>query len=184
MEAKEIAKKGKQDTDTQLRLFRERIAAAVALVIVVGSFILVGLTLMFVGDAERFTRAKDLLLFVNPILGVAIGYFFNKVTSDARAETAESAAETAQTNAQQATEERIHAVAQVETMRDESTQIKTALEDLTSTAHEMLMLPESAPSGGPGKLGMGGESAPSPEALKTRLAMEAAVERAQKWLGK
>jgi len=47
----------------------------------------------------QYARVKDLLLFINPLLGVIIGYYFNKVSSDLRAETAEMAARTASVTA-------------------------------------------------------------------------------------
>jgi hypothetical protein len=175
------------DTELEFRIFRERMAALIAIIIIVSGFVLVGLTLLFVDNAERFNRAKDLLLFVNPLLGVAIGYFFNKVTSDARAETAEKAADVASSTVQQAAQDRAAAIVEAEKLRGETDQMKTALEDLTNSAQEILTQPESAAGPGLGKLSLEGDttrSSASTDDLRARMQLEASMKRAQKWLNK
>jgi hypothetical protein len=173
------------DSDFQLRLFRERMAAGIALVIVIASFVMIGATMTLVGSPEQFSLAKDLLLFVNPILGVAVGYFFNKVTSDARAETAEKAADVASVTAQQATEARNQVLAENETMRTEKVNMEGVLHDLVLCSEEMMA--QTEPPKTPRNLSAerGSESpAVSVEALLTRAALEAAVNRAQKWMSR
>jgi len=170
------------DPEFVLRLFRERVAAIIALAIVVGSFVMIGLALSFVSDAEQFSRAKDLLLFVNPILGVALGYFFNKFTSDARAETAELAAQSASASADQAFQSRDQALGEKETVRVENAEMKSAMQDLAGCVHEMMA--HSAPAPALGTLGAESSTAAAQaeEAWKARLALELSLERAEQWL--
>lgn len=168
----------------QLRMFRERMAAVISLLIVVSSFIMIGIAMSLVGNPEQFSLAKDLLLFVNPILGIALGYFFNKITSDARSETAEKAADAAGITAQQAAEARNQAVAETEAMRTETDAMKGVLHDLVSCSEDMLAQNEAAPKT-PRTLGVerGGETPmPTPDAMRSRAALEAALNRAQKWM--
>src|SRR5216110_1104429 len=80
--------------DSKLRILREAVAATIALLIVLGTTVMLYIvfTRYVAGDDQaadkHFERAKDLLLFVNPLLGVVIGYYFNKVSTEARAEKA------------------------------------------------------------------------------------------------
>lgn len=110
------------EIDVWARRLRETMAAAIAGVIVLAT---VGMTLLaffYTDQNETFTRAKDLLLFINPVLGVVIGFYFNKVSTEARAESAENTARTASANAQQAVEERAEATAQATQATAQATQ--------------------------------------------------------------
>jgi len=174
----------KPDIDSQLRIFRERSAAIVALAIVVGSFIMIGLAMSLVSKPNEFDLAKDLLLFINPILGVAIGYFFNKVTSDARAETAEKAASNASQTAEQANRQRDEALVEAAHMRDETENMHAVLEDLSGCAENMLdQMDEGEVVKSPGTLrGSEGAQFHPPDALRAQIELRAALNRAQKWM--
>lgn len=69
--------------------------------------------------AQCFPRHCPLLI-VNPLLGVVIGYYFNKVSTEARAESTESTAQSATMSAQQATEARNAAEAEAQAARSEA----------------------------------------------------------------
>src|SRR5262245_37539536 len=88
--------------DASLRRFREYVAAGIALLVVLGTFGMLIAAFWYIDSNESFARVKDLLLIVNPFLGVVIGYYFNKVSTEARAESAENTARTATASAQQA----------------------------------------------------------------------------------
>jgi hypothetical protein len=88
--------------DVGLRRFREYVAAGIALLVVLSTFGMLVAAFSYIESNESFARVKDLLLIVNPFLGVVIGYYFNKVSTEARAESAENTARTATANAQQA----------------------------------------------------------------------------------
>jgi len=78
--------------DTGIVRLREYTAAGLAAVVVIGMVILVVFAATAVGSADNFGRLKDLLLFLNPLVGIVIGYYFNRVTSERRAENAETVA--------------------------------------------------------------------------------------------
>ncbi len=129
--------------DPAMRRFREYVAAVIALVVVIGT---IGMMIIAIGyvnspdlnPSERFARIKDLLLFINPLLGVVIGYYFNKVTSEARAETAETAAQSAMVSAQQAAEARKSAEEEAKTAKSEAKEVKSALKEVGQAAEKMI----------------------------------------------
>jgi hypothetical protein len=70
-------------------------------------------TILSVSNASTYAAAKDVLLFMNGLVGVVLGYYFGRVPGDARADKAESEAKAANS-------ERDHVVATVRTMLDTS----------------------------------------------------------------
>jgi hypothetical protein len=126
--------------DLWLQRGRELIAALLALIVVVGTALLIGNAFKFVSvddtKDQSFQHAKDLLNIVLPLLGVVLGYYFNKVSTEKRAETAERSAQTATTSAQQANEAR-H---QVET---ENRETKDTLKEVSNAAEKLLGPQES-----------------------------------------
>jgi hypothetical protein len=144
--------------DLYLRLLREGITALIALAVVVTTLALVFQTLQLAGGTNgtdvAFQRGKDLLLFINPLLGVVLGYYFNKVTTEARAENAEATARQAATVAQAATTSRElaeHGARLAETKVDEVTRTLAELSD----ASERLLNVQTARV--PGTLGGDGD---------------------------
>jgi phosphate/sulfate permease len=173
------------------RRFVELFTAVLALVIIVGSFIMIGVAFNYINATDdQFGRAKDILLFVNPILGIVIGYYFNKVTSDARADTAEKAAQTAVNSAQQAREVRDEAVGRAQEATSMAKEIRSTLEEVTQAASEMVEQVAAAPADAAsgtlsfGDLGGNGAAVPSEASIKTRLELQSALARAQKVLNK
>jgi hypothetical protein len=124
--------------DPIMRRFREYVAAIISLTIIIGTVVMMIIALNHV-DApdERFTRVKDLLLFINPLLGVVVGYYFNKVTSEARAETAETTAQSAMASAQLAAEARNAADTEAKTAKGEAEEAKSALKEVGEAAEKM-----------------------------------------------
>jgi hypothetical protein len=171
--------------DTSLRRFREYIAAGIALLVVLGTFGMLIAAFWFIGSNESFARVKDLLLIVNPFLGVVIGYYFNKVSTEARAESAESTARTATANAQQAmtrVETAENTVQAAQADAQQAANARDAAEDKAQTAIATLsdvqeaaekVLAQSAPS--PAVLGA--EAQPSDDG---RAELRAALERAKR----
>ena len=176
------------NTDTYLRRFRENVAASIAGVIVVGSVIMFGLSFSQTGNEEQFNRTKDLLLIINPLLGVVLGYYFNKVSTEARAENAEATAQTAVVNAQQAAkaQETAQAEAQEAKTHVEAAQtdlaeskeqvqkVNATLETLSVAAEDMMM--KHAP---PKPATRSLESAPDPEAQARQKLESALIEAKQ-----
>ena len=140
-------------TDLFLRKFREIIAAAIAVVIVVGTVVMLIMAIYATGNDAQFGRIKDLLLILNPLLGVVLGYYFNKVSTEARAENAESTAQNAVATAQEAGKARESAEKEKEQAKADTEQVKVSLDvaqkevkevktvlgDMTQTAEKMLM---------------------------------------------
>ena len=151
--------------DTTLRRFREFVAAGIALLVVLGTFGMLIAAFAYIENDEAFARVKDLLLIVNPILGVVIGYYFNKTSTEARAESAESTARTATASAQQAVAARDTAEAKAQTA------IAT-LSDLQEAAENVLT--QSAPAV------LGAEEQPNDVG---RAELRAALERAKRVMG-
>ena len=102
------------DTEGLLRRYKEIIAGVVSAVVLLCFAVLVGFAIWDreydEKDHPQYRHEKDLLIFVNPILGVVLGYYFGKNPAEVRAEKAESResqaaaiAEKAVANAQDAT---------------------------------------------------------------------------------
>ena len=124
--------------DSALRHFREYVAAAIALVVIVGNAAMMVVALGHIDSTEAYPRVKDLLLLVNPLLGVVVGYYFSKVTTEARAEKAELAADQASISAQTAMEARGLAEIEAKTARLEAQQAKAALMEVGQAGERLL----------------------------------------------
>jgi len=68
---------------------REVVSASLALLVTLGTLFVAWQTFTHVDTLDSFTRGKDLLLVLSPFMGLALGYYFNKATTEARAEHAE-----------------------------------------------------------------------------------------------
>ncbi len=138
-------------TELSLQKLREYIAGAIALIIVLGAGVLLFVALQGIGNVDQFQRAKDLLLIVSPFVGVVIGYYFNKVSADARASALERAVTNANEAAAVATADSQRADMQAQTAQTQADKARGALSEMVSAA-------ENAGAGQPGKLGsLGGE---------------------------
>jgi hypothetical protein len=126
------------ESDPALRRLREGVAATIALVVIVGTLLMMVQAFNYLSTPEQFGRVKDLLLFVNPLVGVVIGYYFNKVTSEARAEMAETTAKAATASAQQAVEERSQAQVQAVQATNETRSVKSALWEMGQAAEKLM----------------------------------------------
>lgn len=122
--------------DAFLRHLREYVAAGIAIIIVLGTVVLMIRAISATSDEEQFARVKDLLLIVNPLLGVVLGYYFNKASTEARAENAESTAQNAVVNAQEAAKARDAAQAESEVTKTKVKQVEADLETTQQKAQE------------------------------------------------
>ena len=130
--------------DDQLRRLREYVAAAIALTIILGTIIVVVISLSLSGDAERFERVKEVINLILPLLTFVLGYYFNKASTEARAEKAEAAAQVAGTTAQMATQGQFAAeetaaevLAELDQTAKEAEEFRGLVEDFDSAAGEM-----------------------------------------------
>ncbi len=124
--------------DPAVRRLREYVSALMALIVILGTVVMMVQAFNHLGTPDEFARVKDLLLFINPLLGVVIGYYFNRATSEARAETAETTAKGAMADAQQAAEARNMAAAEAKEAKREAQEVKGALKEVGQAADKML----------------------------------------------
>ncbi len=167
-------------TEVALRRLREYVAAAIALIVMLGAVVMLILAYSGVNSPDTFARIKDLLLFINPLLGVVIGYYFNRVSTEARAESAESTARTANVTAQQAEAARNQAQEAAKATTLEARETKAALSQLVQATDKLL---GAAPGAGPATLGLDegdGKSAAAEATMKWRLALARAKELTQR----
>lgn len=157
--------------------FREQVAAWIALLVIVAALGMIVWTFQYIDDKEKFGRAKDLLLIINPVLGLVIGYYFNKVSTEARAENAEKTARSATADARQAAESRDKAQELANAARAGAQEMGTHLEDVSQAAEKMLA---QAPGRAPGTLAAG-ETAKA--AGDPRWELETALARAKRVRG-
>lgn len=161
-------------SDATMPRFRERVAAGIALLVVVAGLAMMFLAFRFIGEKEKFDRAKDLLLIVNPVLGVVIGYYFNKVSTEARAESAEKTARTATADAREAAASRETAQGLAVAAKADAEETRRHLDDVSQAAEKMLA---RAPARPPGTLGVSDAARPAEDA---RWELEAALGRAKR----
>ncbi len=124
--------------DAPLSRFREGVAALIAVVVVGASLTMLFLGFRHIGEKEQFDRTKDLLLIINPVLGVVIGYYFNKVSTEARAENAENTARHATADLRKAAEERQQAQSVADAAKTDAEDTRGALEDVSRAAERVL----------------------------------------------
>ena len=163
--------------DPAMGRFRERVAALIAVVIIIASLVMLALAFRSLDDKEKFARAKDLLLIINPVLGVVIGYYFNRVSTEGRAESAESVARTTAADARRAMESRDKAERVANVARADAQETRTHLEDVSQAAEKMLA---QTPGRTPGTLGVSETAKPADDA---RSELEAALARARRIRG-
>lgn len=74
-----------------LPVIREVVAGVLSLIVISAFVVLLTRALDRTSKPDEFGPVKDLLGMITPIAGLVIGYYFSRVTSEARAERAEAA---------------------------------------------------------------------------------------------
>jgi hypothetical protein len=127
---------------TLMRGAKELFSALIAVGIMVCFFLMLGKAFEHVGKDEKtdpsFLHVKDLLLFVNPLVGVVVGYYFNKVSTEARAESAEAAVRTTTASAQQALAQRAEAESQARASGEDAREVREMLGEIIPAAEQVL----------------------------------------------
>lgn len=158
--------------DPWLTRGREVITALLALIVVIGTAILIASAFKYVSVDDTkdlsFQHAKDLLNIVLPLLGVVLGYYFNKVSTEKRAEAAEKSAQKAEVVAQQANEVK-------QTVQLESERTKDSLRDVAKAA-EKLLAPESYLET------LGEPTSAATVSDEARLELKSALDRARRYI--
>lgn len=158
-------------TELLLEKWRELFAGVLAVLIVLGMFGVCWVAVQSLANPAQFQGAKDLLLIITPFVGVVLGYYFNKVTSDARAGALQRAADSASQAASNAMTDRDRAEAQAKTAQAQAEQMRSALSDVVTAA-------DAAKTEQPGNLGVlgveGGQAASNAQQIQLMVALERA----------
>lgn len=156
-------------TQLALERLREFVAGGLAFLLIIAFLVMALIAILNLPNADVFQRTKDLLLMINPFVGVVIGYYFNKVSSDARANALQRAADTASETAIVATADRDRAVQQTETAQTQTQQMRGALSEMVTAA-------EGVTASQTGKLGAlaAGEQPITDADIQFRVALERA----------
>jgi hypothetical protein len=80
-----------EPTPGWLPVIREVVAGVLSLIVISAFVVLLTRALERTAKPDEFGPVKDLLGMITPIAGLVIGYYFSRVTSEARAERAEAA---------------------------------------------------------------------------------------------
>lgn len=129
--------------------------------------IVIDLILAATSQSDAYTQVKDILTFVNPFLGLVIGYYFQKATSDARAQTAEAMANLSEQANQQAQLDRQSAQRDLRTAQMQLYERRDALRELLDAAASHAELS-----------GLADKSAPDPATDALRGAAQARLDKA------
>jgi hypothetical protein len=116
-----------------LALVREFMAGMLGLTVMIAFFVLLTRALGSLpsgAQASDFVPIKELLAIVNPVVGLIIGYYFSRATSEARAEKAEAAATTANDSARTAQQTAANAQQAKTQSEEEAKKAKNALQSL------------------------------------------------------
>lgn len=85
---------GRQMTpELWMQFFKEIVTAALAFLIIIYTLIIVWRSFTFVGNTTKVGDAKDLLTIMLGLAGVVVGYYFGRVSADARASQASAKAD-------------------------------------------------------------------------------------------
>jgi hypothetical protein len=121
-----------------LPMLREGFAGVIAIIFVVTFLMLVKAAYTDMQNPARFGAAKELLGIVNGIVGIIIGYYFSRMTTEARAEKAEETAKDAVGTAADAVQKERNATDQVVAITADASQKKVALARLRDAAQDAL----------------------------------------------
>lgn len=130
--------------DTWLPVIRETVAGVVAIIFVLTFLLLVKAGYASTHSAQEFAGIKELIAIVNAVVGVIIGYYFSRMTTEARAERAESTAEGAVATAARANEQERAARSEVTAITADGSQAKVALSALRDAARQAVVTPKGA----------------------------------------
>lgn len=166
-------------TDRKLSRIREYVAAALALIILATTGILILSSLKYIDNSESFSRVNELLETLIPLLTFVLGYYFSKTSTEPRAEKAEETARAAAVDAVQAIEARARADSDAKMAKDETRDVKSTLAELGQTTEKYLSNLSSL------RLGTLGEDQDQTESEeKLRLELRAALLHAERHIAR
>lgn len=89
--------------EQKIQAFKEVVTAILGVLVVGYTLYLAWNTFSYVGQQQKMTDAKDVLMLVLGLAGVVIGYYFGRVPADARATQAQVQANAATAQTEQVT---------------------------------------------------------------------------------
>jgi hypothetical protein len=89
----ESPRKRQWTPELQMQLLKEIVTALLAFLIVIYTLVIVWHSFTYVGDTTKAGDAKDLLTIMSGLAGVVVGYYFGRVSADARASQASAKAD-------------------------------------------------------------------------------------------
>lgn len=107
MAAPKISEEGSRRITVELGIqwFKEAVTALLGLIIVGYTLVIGWRVFSFVGEPQKMSDAKDILMLMLGLAGVVIGYYFGRVPADARTTQALQQADAAKTRAEQVSAE-------------------------------------------------------------------------------
>jgi len=117
-----------QDKAAWLPIIREFVAGVLALVVM---SLFLGILWKAI-DKESGVSLKDVLAIVNPVVGLVIGFYFSRATSETRAEKAETAAASANEVANNSVQARATADQQTAKAKNQADVARGALQSLAA----------------------------------------------------
>ena len=146
-----------QKDEIGLRYLREIAAILIAAIVLIGFIIMMRETYSHVGAGQEndFQQTKDLLQIFTGFLGIVIGYYFNRVSTEARAEKAETAARNATDLAQGAVVAHQIAVKDTLAANNVANTTKSELRSLANAAKNLLANTDNQQTRGSSVIGNG-----------------------------
>jgi hypothetical protein len=130
-----------------LQIFKELVAAAIGLILVIATVDMAFRTFALSGAADKINDAKNVLIMMMGLAGVVIGYYFGRVPADARASQSESRANAAIAHATHVTAVsnellgEAERIATVSTTRGGDGNIQQSIHDLRSRMMQLAATP-------------------------------------------
>jgi hypothetical protein len=110
-------------------MHREKVTSTLAY-IVMGLFAVALVFAFWNAGDTAFAEVKDILSILTPIVGMVLGFYFTKSSTEGRAESAEQSAKLATGTAQQAVEDRTKAEIDAQEANNAAEEVATAAEEL------------------------------------------------------
>jgi hypothetical protein len=154
-----------------LPAIRETFAGLIAIVFATTFLILVYTAYQKHADTAAFDAIKELITIVNGLVGIIVGYYFSRMTTEARAEKAEATADKAADAAGKSTEVAANAM-------QKEREATSQLTRLTDAAREVL---PTDPGGTQVRSAVAAAAPPDPAALAR---LHEAIREAERMLGR
>jgi hypothetical protein len=125
-----------------IQAFKEVVTAILGVMVVGYTLYLAWNTFAYVGQQQKMTDAKDVLLLMLGLAGVVVGYYFGRVPADARAAQAQEQANAATAQTEQVNAQAQAMANQVEQVMDKITPAAAAARGAGAQPLDTLIAPD------------------------------------------